>query len=71
MKDWSVDKIIAVGLTASCLVTVLAMDVVAVLNGDMTIGGMAKELAIGLFGYMSRGVSISADKDITKKREGN
>lgn len=55
MRDWSVDKIIAIGLMASFVITVLAMDISAVLRGDMDIGAIAKELSIGLFSYMGRG----------------
>jgi len=62
MNNWSIDKIIAVGLTLACVTTVVGMDVVAIMHGDMSIEGMAKELAIGLFGYMSRGVAQSIDK---------
>lgn len=55
MSNWSVDKIIAIGLMASFVITVLAMDISAVLRGDMDIGAIAKELSIGLFSYMGRG----------------
>ena len=55
MKDWSTDKIIAVGLMGSFVLTVLAMDISAVWRGDMDIGAIAKELSIGLFSYMGRG----------------
>jgi hypothetical protein len=56
MKGWSTDKIIAVGLMGAFVVTVIAMDISAVLRGDMDISAIAKELAIGLFSYMSRGL---------------
>ena len=56
MKDWSTDKIIAVGLMGAFVITVIAMDISAVLRGDMDISAIAKELAIGLFSYMSRGL---------------
>lgn len=56
MKDWSTDKIIAVGLMGAFVITVIAMDISAVLRGDMDIAAIAKELAIGLFSYMSRGL---------------
>lgn len=56
MKGWSTDKIIAVGLMGAFVVTVIAMDISAVLRGDMDIAAIAKELAIGLFSYMSRGL---------------
>jgi hypothetical protein len=59
MKNWSTDKIIAVGLMAAFVVTVAAMDFVAVMRGDMSVEGIAKELAIGLFSYMSRGFTTS------------
>ncbi|MBE6091682.1 MAG: hypothetical protein E7201_00665 [Selenomonas ruminantium] len=55
MKNWSTDKIIAVGLMAAFVVTVAAMDAIAFMQGDMSVEGIAKELAIGLFSYMSRG----------------
>jgi hypothetical protein len=54
---WSTDKIIAVGLMGAFVITVIAMDVSAVLRGDMDIAAIAKELAIGLFSYMSRGLT--------------
>lgn len=56
MKGWSTDKIIAVGLMGAFVVTVIAMDISAVIRGDMDISAIAKELAIGLFSYMSRGL---------------
>lgn len=59
MKDWSTDKIIAVGLMGAFVITVVAMDVSAVWRGDMYIAAIAKELAIGLFSYMSRGLTTS------------
>jgi len=59
MKNWSTDKIIAVGLMAAFVVTVAAMDFVAVMRGDMSVEGIAKELVIGLFSYMSRGFTTS------------
>jgi hypothetical protein len=37
MKGWSTDKIIAVGLMGAFVVTVIAMDISAVLRGDMDI----------------------------------
>lgn len=55
--DWSTDKIIAVGLMGAFVVTVIAMDISAVMRGDMDIAAIAKELAIGLFSYMSRGLT--------------
>ena len=55
MKDWSADKILAVGMVVAFLVIVLGVDFVAVRNGDMTIANLGKEIAIGLFGYMGRG----------------
>lgn len=55
MKDWSADKILAVGMVVAFLAIVLGVDVVAVRNGDMTIASLGKEIAIGLFGYMGRG----------------
>lgn len=57
MKDWSVDKIIAVGLMGAFVITVIAMDISAVMRGDMELGAIAKELAIGLFSYMGRGLA--------------
>lgn len=55
--SWSTDKIIAVGLMGAFVITVIAMDISAVLRGDMDIAAIAKELAIGLFSYMSRGLT--------------
>lgn len=55
MKDWSADKILAVGMVVAFLAIVLGVDIVAVRNGDMTIASLGKEIAIGLFGYMGRG----------------
>ena len=56
MQTWSTDKIIAVGLMGAFVITVIAMDISAVIRGDMDIAAIAKELAIGLFSYMSRGL---------------
>jgi hypothetical protein len=56
MKGWSTDKIIAVGLMGAFVITIIAMDFSAVMRGDMDIAAIAKELAIGLFSYMSRGL---------------
>lgn len=55
MKDWSADKILAVGMALAFLLTVIGSDAVAVMNGDMSIAALGKEIAIGLFGYMGRG----------------
>jgi uncharacterized protein with PhoU and TrkA domain len=61
MKEWSTDKIIAVGLMGAFVITVIAMDISAVLRGDMDIAAIAKELAIGLFSYMSRGLTTHTE----------
>ena len=55
MKDWSADKIVAVGITAALLLTIMGSDIVAVMHGDMSIASLGKEIVIGLFGYMGRG----------------
>ena len=55
MKDWSADKIIAVGMMAALLLTILGADIVSVMKGDMEIASLGKEIIIGLFGYMGRG----------------
>ena len=55
MKDWSADKIIAVGMMAALLLTILGADIVAVAQGSMEIASLGKEIIIGLFGYMGRG----------------
>lgn len=57
MKNWTTDKIIAVGLMGTFAVTVICMDIVAVIHGGMSIEAIAKELAIGLFSYMGRGMA--------------
>ena len=59
MQNWSVDKIIAVGLMGAFVITVITMDISAVIRGDMELGAIAKELAIGLFSYMGRGLTSS------------
>ena len=55
MTDWSADKMVAVGITAALLLTVIGIDIVAVMHGDMSIASLGKEIVIGLFGYMGRG----------------
>ena len=55
MKDWSADKIIAVGMMAALLLTIIGADIVAVAQGNMEIASLGKEIIIGLFGYMGRG----------------
>ena len=55
MKNWSTDKIIAVGMMAALLTTVITADAVAVMQGDMSITSLGKEIVIGLFGYIGRG----------------
>jgi hypothetical protein len=57
MQNWSVDKIIAVGLMGAFVITVIAMDISAVIRGDMELGAIAKELSIGLFAYLGRGLT--------------
>lgn len=57
MKDWSTDKIIAIGLMLAFVVTILAMDISAVIRGDMDLASIAKELSIGLFAYLGRGLT--------------
>ena len=55
MKDWSADKIIAVGMMGALLLTIIGADIVAVAQGNMEIASLGKEIVIGLFGYMGRG----------------
>lgn len=62
MKDWSTDKIIAIGLMTAFVITVLAMDISAVIRGDMDLGAIAKELSIGLFAYLGRGLTSSSQQ---------
>ena len=62
MSSWSTDKIIAVGLMSAFVITVIAMDFSAVMRGDMDIAAIAKELAIGLFSYMSRGLTTHTEQ---------
>ena len=64
MKDWSADKIVAVGITFALILTIIGADVVSVIKGDMEIASLGKEIAIGLFGYMGRGAvqNIRSDK---------
>jgi hypothetical protein len=62
MSSWSTDKIIAVGLMGAFVITVIAMDFSAVMRGDMDIAAIAKELAIGLFSYMSRGLTTHTEQ---------
>lgn len=57
--NWSTDKIIAVGLMAAFVVTILAMDISAIIRGDMDLASIAKELSIGLFAYLGRGLTSS------------
>ena len=68
MKDWSVDKIIAVGMMAAFIATVLAMDISAAVRGDMDIGAIAKELSIGLFSYMGRGYAASISQQSAQQQ---
>ena len=67
MKNWTTDKIIAVGLMGTFAVTIVCMDIVAVMHGDMSIEAIAKELAIGLFSYMSRGLTTTNQATDTKE----
>jgi hypothetical protein len=39
------------------VVTILAMDISAVIRGDMDLAAIAKELSIGLFAYLGRGLT--------------
>lgn len=68
VKEWSADKIIAVGMMASLLITIIGADIVAVYNGSMEIASLGKEIIIGLFGYMGRGAVSSAQQN---RLEGN
>lgn len=65
---WGTDKIIAVGLMAAFVITVLAMDISAVLRGDMDLGAIAKELSIGLFAYLGRGLTHSEPSNSQQSR---
>lgn len=69
MKDWSTEKIIAVGITGALVLTVIGSDIVAIKNGSMEITGLCKEIAIGLFGYMGRGGAQAIDKKQEKAKE--
>lgn len=57
LQTWSTDKIIAIGLMLAFVVTILAMDISAVIRGDMDLASIAKELSIGLFAYLGRGLT--------------
>jgi hypothetical protein len=57
LQTWSTDKIIAIGLMVAFVVTILAMDISAVIRGDMDLASIAKELSIGLFAYLGRGLT--------------
>ena len=59
LQTWSTDKIIAIGLMMAFVVTILAMDISAVIRGDMDLASIAKELSIGLFAYPGRGLTSS------------
>ena len=59
LQTWSTDKIIAIGLMLAFVVTILAMDISAVIRGDMDLASIAKELSIGLFAYLGRGLTSS------------
>jgi threonine/homoserine/homoserine lactone efflux protein len=59
LQTWSTDKIIAIGLMVAFVVTILAMDISAVIRGDMDLASIAKELSIGLFAYLGRGLTSS------------
>ena len=59
LQTWSTDKIIAIGLMMAFVVTILAMDISAVIRGDMDLASIAKELSIGLFAYLGRGLTSS------------
>ena len=67
MRDWSTDKIIAIGLMGAFVITVIAMDISAVIRGDMELGAIAKELAIGLFSYMGRGLTTQQQAQQTSQ----
>lgn len=69
MKDWSTDKIIAIGLMAAFVVTILAMDISAVIRGDMDLASIAKELSIGLFAYLGRGLTSSQQTAQTQQSQ--
>ena len=55
MKNWSLDKIVIVGLVTSLMLTIVTLDIIAFKQGDMSIIDLGKEIIIGLFGYTSRG----------------
>lgn len=59
LQTWSTDKIIAIGLMMAFVITILAMDISAVIRGDMDLASIAKELSIGLFAYLGRGLTSS------------
>lgn len=71
MKDWSSDKIIAVGITLSLILIIVGADIVAVSSGDMSIMVLGKELVIGLFGYMGRGAVQSMSSQNTTNNTTN
>lgn len=75
MKDWSADKIIALGITISLIITVIGADIVAVQSGDMGITSLGKELVIGLFGYMGggaiRGYGNQSTQSVTPNQSQN
>lgn len=55
MKDWHADQVIAIGAVAALLLVVIGADIVAVMNGDMDIMSLGREIVAGLFGYIGRG----------------
>ena len=56
MRDWDTDKIIGAGLIIVALSAVVGSVVVTLATGsDSALETCAKEIAIGLAGYMGRG----------------
>lgn len=66
MRGWSTDKIIATGMMAALLITIIAADAVAVMQGDMSIVSLGKEIITGLFGYIGGGGMMRHDKTESK-----
>jgi hypothetical protein len=52
------------------VVTILAMDISAVIRGDMDLASIAKELSIGLFAYLGRGLTSQPQQSQTAQTLG-
>lgn len=57
MKEWHTDTIIVAGLVAGLLLIIIAVDIISIMQGDLKIIDLGKEMIVGLLGFIGGGAT--------------